>query len=164
MIAKLLGSPLLFAGICLLHQALTSPRKSRISALSELSQALSFLSRGVNLRTPMPQLLTMRGFGAWADGFFAAVYDGAFQNGEMLGNSWKAAVQTLPLCESEKEELYALGGAFDENAQALEEKLAFCAKVLHTEWKNAQREQKEKQKTEGPVVVCCCLLLIILLV
>lgn len=163
--SKLLGTPLLLAGICLLHQSLVSPRKSRLSALWELSQALSFLSRGVSaLRTPMPRLLLSRGFGAWGDGFFAAVYEGAFQRNETLGESWRAAAEKLPLFESEQKELAALGGEFSAGAGELGQKLDACAQMLHTQWQNARIEQKEREKTEGPVVLCSALLVIILLI
>lgn len=165
LITKLFGTPLLLAGICLLHQALISPRKSRLLALWELSQALSFLARGVTLtRTPMPQLLKMRGFGQWGDSFFAAVYEGAFQKEQTLCDSWRFAAKALPLHDSEREELIALGRAFGENAQDLGRKLDTCAERLRAEWQNAQREQKEREKTEGPIFLCGGLLLLILLI
>ncbi len=162
---KALGTLLLLAGTFLLRQKLTSPRKARLAALWELSQALAFLARGIaSTRTPMPRLLQTRGFGGWGDGFFAAVYEGAFEQGKTLPDSWQAAACALPLSESERQELSALGGQFSESAAELGKKVAFCSETLHGRWENAQRECKEREKTEGPLCLCGALLFVILLI
>jgi len=137
----------------------------RLAALWELSQALSYLARGVSsAREPMPRLLKKRGFGSCADGFFAAVYDGAFVRGVPLAESWCAAARELPLSADEREEVCALAAQFSDSASALGEKLAFCSQRLFERWDAARRELGEKEKTEGPAWICSSLLLAILLI
>lgn len=122
---KALGAALLLGGAALLCRALLADRRRERDTLRALAAALEGLEREVRVSlVPMPRLLARRGWGRYADAFFASVLAlREAQSERSLPDCWRAAAHSLPLSPQERESIArpadALGGEEEDLLRAL---------------------------------------------
>lgn len=159
---KLLGATLILCAAALVCHALLAERRRERETLRELSAALESLEREVRASlTPLPRLLARRGYGQYADAFFAAM----LECGELpLPERWRAAALSLPLSPREREVVArpasALGGEEDDLLRAL--------RAAATELRRALEEKERARAGETRLITSLAfslgLLLTILLI
>ena len=150
---RVTGAALVLLSAAALRWRLLSGARLRRRTLRTLAEAFSALESAVRVTlAPLPALLRELPCGEEARAFFDAVLRGLARE-RTLAQAWEDAARSLPLGETERAAVAALGGApaWDEQS--------FCAALRRTaELLDAsERRLASEEREQGRVTTALCL-------